>query len=121
MINKIMITNEARFDYEEIVCKKKHSMPTNQYKYDIEEHFDNFFPIENYFSKKYYDEKIEILLLLFFRKGMKFGPIQTWVLVGICDSKDYSEDIEEKGLIKNWLDNYIVAWFLLYMWGDILR
>ena len=107
LINKVLISNEAIFDYEEIVGKG--IMPKAEYRKELEEYFAHVTPIDYYLIKKYFDENLGKMLLLFFRRGMNFSSMQLWLLAGICDSSDYSEDIEEKGLIKNWLDNYIVA------------
>lgn len=109
MINKVSISREAKFDYEEIISKKLLSMPIKKYIYELEEYFSNIQPLENYFIKKYYDENLDKMLLLFFRKGMHFASLQNWIIVGICEKKDYCDDIEERGLIKNWLDNFLIA------------
>lgn len=106
MINKIKITGEAQFDYEEIVAR--HRFP-NLFKQDLEEYITHKNPTATYFYAKYYDETTSSMLLLFFRKGMSFRGMQIWTLVGICDQNDYSEDIEECGLIKNWLDQTIAG------------
>jgi hypothetical protein len=107
MINKVLITKEARFDFEEIVTGK--IMPTGFYKQELEEYFKNVCPSERYFIKKFYDSDAEKMLLLFFRKGAAFRTMQLWLLAGVCAADDYNEALEERGLIKNWLDNYIVA------------
>ena len=107
MINKVLITKEARFDFEEIVARK--IMPAGFYKRELEEYFRNVCPFERYFACKFYDEDIGKMLLLFFRKGMAFRTMQLWLLSGICDVNDYNQTLEDKGLIKIRLDNYIVA------------
>lgn len=107
MINKVLITKEAKFDFEEIVTGK--IMPTGFYKQEMEEYFKNVRPCDRYFMKRFYDSEAEKMLLLFFRKGAAFRTMQLWLLAGICDWEDYNDILEDRGLIKNWLDNYIVA------------
>lgn len=107
MINKVHISKEARFDFEEIIARK--TMPISEYKKEIEEYFKYIEPKDRYFKKKIYQEDIDKMLWLFFRKGQRIRTMQIWILVGICDISDYNENLEEIGLIKNWLDNYIVA------------
>lgn len=107
MIHKVHITKEARFDFEDIIACGV--MPVYNYKREIEEYFKHITPKEKYFIKRIYDEEIKKMLLLFFRKGHTIRTMQIWILAGICDISDYNENLEERGLIKNWLDNYIVA------------
>lgn len=107
MINKVLITKEARFDFEEVVANRQ--LPYKLFKQELEEFFTNKIPNERYFATKFYDEQSDKMLLLFFRKGVIFKSMQLWKLAGICDIKDYNENLEERGLIKSWLDAYIVA------------
>lgn len=107
MINKVHISKEARFDFEEIIAGKP--MPVSDYKKEIEEYFKFIIPVERYFMKRIFDEDINKMLMMFFRKGQTIRTMQIWILAGVCDISDYNELLEERGLIKNWLDNYIVA------------
>lgn len=107
MINRVHISKEAIFDFEEIVTKKP--MQVENYRRELEEHFRHIVPEERYFTKQLYDDDAEKMLLLFFRKGQKLPFMQIWILVGICALSDFSDHLDERGLIKNWLDNYIVA------------
>jgi hypothetical protein len=102
VFHKVHISKEARFDYEEIVVGA--SMPAAIIKKELEEYFSYVKPVESYFTIKLYDEQIQKMLLLFFRKGIKFKCMQIWILAGICDIDDYNQALEERGLIKNWLD-----------------
>jgi hypothetical protein len=43
-------------------------------------------------------------LMLFIRKGYRFGIMQMWILEGICESKDYDESMEADGSIRKWLE-----------------
>lgn len=107
VINKVHITDEARFDFEEVIACRP--MPIATYKKDLEEYFKHVAPFESYFTKKIYDEDICKMLLLFFRKGKLIRTMQIWLLAGICDISDYDEVLEDSGLIKNWLDSRIAA------------
>ena len=52
----------------------------------------------------YWDEDNKKELLLFIKKGYEFGIMQTWILQGICELKDYTEEMERNGSIKKWLE-----------------
>lgn len=102
VINKVLITAEARFDYE---SEFGSPLPTADIKRETEEYisvktvrFDGY-----YFRVKYYDEVIERMLMLFFYKGERFGCMQMWELSGICPAEDWSEELEEDGQIRRWL------------------
>lgn len=105
MFNLVHISKEAKFDYEEIVAKCV--MPAVLMKKELEEYFSYIRPVERYFLIKIYDDSIQKMLLLFFRKGMKFKSMQIWILAGLCDINDYNEVLEERGLIKNWLNSLV--------------
>lgn len=104
-INKVVITEEAEFDYEVILGLP---MP----KADIKEACENY--IESrydggrtlwgyYYKWKYYDETADKMLLLFFYKGQKFGTMQMWDLCGVCLEEDWNENLEDCGQIRSWL------------------
>lgn len=52
----------------------------------------------------YADERSEKELMLFIKKGYKFGLMQMWILEGICETKDYCEEMERDGSLKKWLE-----------------
>lgn len=108
-INKVVITEEAEFDYESIIGLP---MP----KADIKEATENYIEIRydggrtlwrDYYKWKYYDEIADKMLFLFFYKGQKFGNMQMWDLCGVCFEEDWSEELEECGQIRNWLKSEI--------------
>ena len=43
-------------------------------------------------------------LLLFIKKGYEFSIMRAWILQGICELKDYFEELERDGSIKKWLE-----------------
>ena len=65
---------------------------------------------ENYDDKReslrltYADKISGKELMLFIKKGYKFGLMQMWILEGICETKDYSEEMEHDGSLKKWLE-----------------
>lgn len=108
-INKVVITEEAEFDYESIIGLP---MP----KADIKEATENYIEIRydggrtlwrDYYKWKYYDEIADKMLYLFFYKGKKFGNMQMWDLCGVCFEEDWTEELEECGQIRNWLKSKI--------------
>lgn len=108
-INKVVITEEAEFDYESIIGLP---MP----KADIKEATENYIEIRydggrtlwrDYYKWKYYDEITDKMLYLFFYKGQKFGNMQMWDLCGVCFEEDWTEELEECGQIRNWLKSKI--------------
>ena len=106
VINKIVITEEARFDYE---CLFGLPLPTADLKGECEMYIDNISGrnIGYYIRAKYYDETADEMLMLFFYKGEKIGIMQMWELKGICRADEWSEELEEDGLIRHWLKSSI--------------
>lgn len=87
------------FDYEEIVC----GMPLSpRFKTSVE----NLLIGQNKTELRlpYQDKNSGKELLLFIKRGYVFGIMITWILQGICELKDYTEDMEQDGSIKKWLE-----------------
>lgn len=102
VINKIVITDEARFDYESLFGLP---IPRADMKGECEKYIDNISGrnVGYYIRAKYYDETIDEMLMLFFYKGKAVSRMQMWGLAGICRADDWSEEMEEDGLIRHWL------------------
>ena len=102
VINKIVITDEARFDYESIFGLP---IPRAEMKGECEKYIDNISGqnIGYYIRAKYYDETTDEMLMLFFYKGKAISQMQMWELAGICRADDWSEEMEEDGIIRHWL------------------
>ncbi len=98
MINKLVITKSAIFDYEEIVCNIE--MDRTAFRNDVEKIIKNK---ENPTRIKYVDKKTGKKLMLFIRKGYEFGLMKTWILDGICEERDYDKEMENNGVIAEWL------------------
>lgn len=108
-INKVVITEEVEFDYEEILGLP---MPKADIKEAcenyIESRYDGGRTLWGYNYKwKYYDETADKMLLLFFYKGQKFGTMQMWDLCGVCFEDDWNENLEDCGQIRSWLKSKI--------------
>lgn len=132
-IAKVVITDEAKYDYECLFAIslygsdtrekddewwKEHfedreylspSMPISEMKAECEDYIEIHPSVKysHYFRAKYYDETKEKMLMLFFYKVKKIGPMQLWDLKGICLADDWDEISEEKGIIRNWLKHDI--------------
>ncbi len=102
VINKIVITDEARFDYESLFGLP---IPRADMKGECEKYIDNINGqnIGYYIRAKYYDETTGEMLMLFFYKGKAISQMQMWELAGICRADDWSEEMEEDGIIRHWL------------------
>lgn len=100
MINKVVMTKGAVFDYEEIVCL----IPADRQK--IKSAAEKSVKEENaaFLRTVYADPDSQKELILFLRRGYDFGPMRTWILEGICEKCDYSPEMEENGIIKEWLE-----------------
>lgn len=104
IINKVVITAEARFDYEtECGCPP----PIKDIKRETEEYigcrlsrFGGY-----YFKVKYLDESTDKMLMLFVFKAENFKCMQIWEIRGICPAEDWSEELEETGQIREWLNS----------------
>jgi len=69
-----------------------------------------------YFRVKYYDESKDQMLMLFVYKGNREIVqekeqdviYQYWILKGICLASDWTIELEESGLIRNWLKRRLI-------------
>ena len=103
--NKVVITDEAVFDYEDIVGWQ---MPRADIKQECEFYIDNSqargrLLWEYYFRCKYLDEATGQMVMLFFYKGERLWNTQLWNCVGCCLAEDWNEELEESGQIRYWL------------------
>ncbi len=109
VINKVVITEEAAFDYESAYALP---IPKADIKSECEAYIEERIKSGRllgryYFRAKYLDEATDKMLLLFFYKGQKFGRMQMWELKGICEADDWSERMEEEGQVRLWLKTSI--------------
>jgi hypothetical protein len=78
-------------------------------KRELEEYIDNMnraglLSREHYFRYRYYDDTLDRMLMLFLYRDRKDGIMQNWRLQGICLAEDWSEEAEDDGRIRNWLN-----------------
>lgn len=110
VINKIIITEEAVFDYEESLGLKR--LDKSALKSETEEYIDYMnrngrLLYENYFRCKYLDNESGRMLMLFLCRADKMNIMQNWRLAGVCFAEDWGEDAEEDGKIRAWLESGI--------------
>lgn len=101
-INKVTITKGAVFDYEEIVCFTEFDYSAMKEK--AEELIEGQLEEADELRLRCEDGQTGKELVLFVRKGYRFGIMQMWVLEGICEAKDYDEKMESDGSIREWLE-----------------
>lgn len=106
VINKVVITEEAAFDYEFVVGQQ---IPKAEIKNECEIYIENRQSLgrllwERYFRCKYLDERTGDMLMLFFYKGPMMGRMQLWLCRGICAASDWNEEIEDSGQVRFWLN-----------------
>ena len=91
----------ARFDFEEIVCLRPLNALFLKEKAErmLESCGDDPTP-----RLKTFDEVSGKELMLFIRKVHEIGSTRFWALEGICETKDYEEEMEQNGQIKKWLE-----------------
>lgn len=112
IINKVSVTEEATFDYEEVVALMP--IPKTDIKNECENYIDNMqkggrLLYDYYFHVIYFDERSDKMLMLFFYKGERFGVMQIWRLSGICEAEDWTQELEDDGNIRNWLNTKITT------------
>ena len=101
MIDKIVLTKGAIFDYEEIVCHRE--LDRQKIRQNVEKKLKNN-PTQTDLRIELFDEDSQKDLLLFVKRGYDFGIMRTWVLLGICEKSDYDPEMERNGVIKEWLE-----------------
>lgn len=110
VINKLNITPEAKVDVRESVGLEVFDW--RALKKETEEYIRHMtasgrLPWWGYFRCDYIDEDRGVRLKLFVYRGMKIGLMQYWDLKGVCESADWSQEAEDDGLIKAWLETKI--------------
>ena len=110
VINKITITAEAVFDLTKTLCLSK--LDRRKLKHEVEKYIDFLnsdgrLLWQNYFRCKYQDEDEGGMLMLFLYRGKKNSLMQHWDLKGVCLESDWSEDDEEDGKIRAWIETKI--------------
>ena len=106
VINKVVITAEAEFDYESEFGLR---LPKLDIKRETEEYISGSLSRFSgyYFRIKYLDEATDRMLMLFVYKGVVLGCMQLWEIRGICPAEDWTVELEEDGQIREWLNTKI--------------
>lgn len=99
MINKIVLTRGAVFDYEEIICGRL--MDRWRFRAEAEKLIED--SDKETLRIVFFDTDSDKELLLFLRCGRDFGIMRLWILEGICETKDYDAEMENNGVIEEWL------------------
>lgn len=104
VINKVVITAEAEFDYE---SEFGGQLPKNEIKQETEEYIDGHLSRFSgyYFRVKYLDEMTDRMLMLFVYKGDVFGSMQLWEIRGLCPAESWTPELEDDGQIREWLNS----------------
>lgn len=127
VIHKLNITAEASLDIKD--CLGGIVFDKRKFKAEVEEYIQNMskrLPWWGYFRADYEDEYNE-RIKLFIYKGEKLGLMQYWDLRGVCLAKDWSEEIEDEGYIRSWLNTKIEDvpddedWVIRYRVWKVLR
>ena len=105
VIDKILITEEAKSDYIDTVG---YELPSKDIKSEVEAYIELLkrsrrFTSGRYFHVNYLDEDADKTVKLFFYKGETIGRMQMWNLAGGCLAEDWNEQVEESGQIRLWL------------------
>lgn len=106
VINKVVITAEAEFDYESEFGRR---LPKIDIKRETEEYISGSLSRFSgyYFRIKYLDEATDRMLMLFVFKGVVLGCMQLWEIRGICPAEDWTAELEDDGQIREWLETTI--------------
>ena len=102
LLHKVNITEEAEFDIE---CMNALSIfDKQQTKEELEFYITSRKKLHNkhYFRLK--DMLGDTEIMYFIKKGNRFGVMQVWNVVGICESQYWDEEMEECGIIRGWYE-----------------
>ena len=110
VIHKLNITAEAAFDISDGLGLKRFDKRT--LKSEAEEYIGNLYatgriPWWGYFRADYIDEESGRRLKLFIYKRERFGLMQVWDLKGVCEAEEWTQDAEDDGLIRSWVETRI--------------
>jgi len=110
VIHKLNITAEAAFDIADGLGLEQFDKRT--LKAETEEYItlmtaSKRLPWWGYFRCDYIDEASGRRLKLFIYKGERFGLMQMWDLKGVCEVAEWTQDAEDDGLIRSWLETKI--------------
>lgn len=102
LVHKVYITEEAEFDVE---CM---NAPSIFNKNETRKELEYFITMQKKVQNKYYFRLTDYLgdtkIMYFIKQGQKFGIMQVWNVVGICEAQYWDEEMEEYGIIRGWYE-----------------
>ena len=102
VIHKVNITEEAEFDVE---CMNAPSIfNKKETKHELEYYITTQKKVQNKCYFRVTDYIGETKIMYFIKKGHRFGNMQVWNVVGICQAKYWDEEMEECGIIRGWYE-----------------
>lgn len=105
---KVVITDEAAFDYELVVGL---AVPMLDLEAECTTYLKNLEEagrLNGYYLKAdYTDPETDVRVKCFIYKGDIYKNEQLWYLRGVCLSEDWSEELEDCGQIRFWLKTSI--------------
>lgn len=108
LIHKLIVSNEAKFDYEE--CLELGKLPKRDIAQEVEEYISTDkrgICNRQYFKIRYLDQDSGDMLMLFVYKRQRLATIQYWTVAGICHEECWSEEMEHDGAIRFWITTLI--------------
>ena len=110
VIHRLQITPEAAFDIFDslgLVGFDTRLLKTELEEYITRKNAAGRLPWWGYFRCDWYDEGNDRWVKLFIRKGMTVGIMQYWNLAGVCFLEDWTDELEDEGIIRAWLDTRV--------------
>lgn len=110
VIHKLNITAEAVFDLTEclgLTRFDKQTLKRETEEYITRQERTECIPWWDYFRCDYIDEDSGWRLKLFIYKRARLGLMQYWDLAGVCLAEEWTQEAEDDGLIRVWLQSKV--------------
>ena len=110
LLHKLVVSAEAKFDYEENMVLG--DIPEQDIVKEIEEHLSfkqqmNKLGNVKYLRLKYFDEKSVTMLMMFVYRRDIISINQVWELCGICEEDNWTEELDDDGIIRGWIKSEV--------------
>lgn len=111
VIHKLNMTPEAVFDIFDCLDLKRFNKRT--LKTEVEYYLwlmsvAGKLPWYGYFHLNYIDDDSGMRLKLFMYRGIRVGLMQYWDLKGVCLTEGWTQDKEDNGQIRTWIETKIM-------------